>query len=309
MSALILVSVIACNKTLDTPSVSELKQKRITVEEAAALGVYDDSSQDIEEEFKLDDSPILDLNTRAGGVVIGSVKAQEEWSFPSTWCGKKYDKIDLIGHSFAYNIRGSGFGASAGSSGVSFNIKNITGTAAGSGIELSINSWTDTLIVVTLNYIPKTTYNTNLTFSITKDGKTVSKTIKVVGVFELDAAYPTHNYVYGQTLWELIYQRKVLLNEAQYPGDWGEAKPMERNYVPIVGDIVMRTSSLLKDAAIVKTVVSKGNGLYECTLIERNMKCTNALQVKKYKYMKGLFIPKTGEAAFDFIYPVTPYFG
>ena len=71
LSALILVSVIACNKAIDKtaePSNALKSESPMTLDEAKALGLTDDSSQDIEEQPLAEEKAPLSIGSRLGAL-------------------------------------------------------------------------------------------------------------------------------------------------------------------------------------------------------------------------------------------------
>lgn len=335
--ATILFFVTACNKNQNlTPSVpqkGEKFEKPITVSEANKMGVYDDSSQDIEEQLQVDDSKIMDLNTRSGSVTINSITS-DTMSYSDDYgdyCGnQKLRGLNKISSTKLFTIRGSGFGASQGSSTVTITINNITYTINTISNQ-SGGSWSDTLIYAhTINstpVIPDDLKNVTAKFTLKVGAETVTKSIKCLGELGHMRADRMDErpglFAYGQAYWVIQSERAKLGKLFEFPiseeilandGSDGFIVRLNYSYVPQVGDVLYRAPSLTNynndnfprtsyqknDVGVIHSVIANTDNTYTVTVYEMNMKCTGALQKKKYKYLFGLFIPKKGEL---------PYYG
>ena len=341
---ILLIGVIACNKTIDTAAPNDTaalkSDKPITIAEAAALGVYDEASEDVEEQLTFDDSPIVDLNTRSATVNISSVTTDtlsfvnDSNGYATKLCGKHRGLPKIYGESY-FKIRGSGFGTSKGTTTVTMTLNSKTYTLSDFQALVSNGpTWTDTLLYVGMaDILP--TYERgfkygNVKFTITKGTETVYKTIKAVGDWRdgnnTDSAFESA-FCFGKSFWNIANERSKInkpsfdftvtkTENAQAAKD-GAYKRITPDYVPQVGDMVFRPHSLsrynevasgegdwdpefqpLNNAGVVMAVSPIINNVQTVTIWEMNLKCTSTLQKKKYKYLHGLFIPKTGEIPF-----------
>ena len=296
----ILIGIIACNKTSELKPL-ESKAKRMTVAEAAKLGIYDDSSQDIEEQVPQEEKTPLEIHERGATHSISAILGEYVFAKNEFPCSKDFTGYQAIQAYTTQTIKGKGFGATkASTTTVTLNMNKIN-------IPFAINSWSDTLIELYVddNFDQtKFTYG-DLTATITVAGNAVSKKAKFFSGMDGAGEYGWRKLMFPSAGWEIVLQRAGIEAQRQYPSRWGNSFEIPANYVPKVGDILARAENEhTSQAGVVKQVTSKGSGLYEVLVYERNLKCTGALQKKKYKYLFGLFIPKTGEGFFNWVAPI-----
>lgn len=246
---------------------------------------YDTDTEEIQDFEDIADEPDNIYDPEAKKIKIESVEPQS--SVPSSSCDKfvNYFKLQTASTT-TFKIKGYGFNATQGQSQVKFLFRNVKELKP-----VTVTSWSDTEINVRIGELPTDTKNVPIWFRVERSDSTgtknaVSRLLKCVGVF--------NDIHFGQALWEIRQQRAVLglgtpSNEITISASW----------VPTNGDVLSRETGGMKGVVMGKTVTGTGAKQKTTVLVyERNLKCTGAIQKKKYVFKDGALIPKTGEAAF-----------
>lgn len=245
---------------------------------------YNDDTTEIQDFDDIADEP-QDYKPEAAKIKIESVEPQSLVAASSCDRFVGYFKLNTQS-STTFKIKGFGFNASQGLSKLKFLFRDVKELRP-----VTVTSWADTEINVRIDTLPTGTKNVPIWFRIEREDATgmktaVSKLLKCVGVF--------NSVHFGQAMWEVEQQRSALgLSSPSTLTD------ITTSWTPTNGDILHRASGDTRGIVTGKTVT--GSGTTQKTTVsvsERNLKCTGAIQKKKYLFKDGALVPKADETAF-----------